>query len=321
MNHMGPFCPTHHLHKSLIIFLCILSISLSAIGKPKEEYSLPVPPTPTPERVEVFVGESKTITLKASGRIEEPIKFFIRKKPSKGTLGAIQPVDSKSAEVDYTSDPSSKAGEDFFTYAAQSIDSPVSAAARMEIDLRLRPAVLVYPRLLDFGTVSLGDSKQIDLVISNAGGKAAALDMSINSPWRFAEPPSNGVAGGGEVLIALVFEPRSPGDYSERLAITRDGSEVVTLRGSGMDAFSWPSQGLLISSEMRAGAQAMIPFTNRTGADRIVEFEWPGNIIAPRALRIPAGETMQVPVALDASTPPSFSTRSTVPFRSGNFTA
>lgn len=266
------------------------------------------------------MGEPQTIPLKVSGRIVEPLRFLIRKKPRQGSLGEVRRTGPKTAEVLYTPAPGAKVGEDFFTYAVQSVDSPVSAPARIDIDLSLRPAVLEYPRNLDFGAVPLGDSARLDILVSNTGGKAAALQIRANPPWTLAETPPDGIKGGGQAVIGLIFEPGASGDFSERLPLTTEGGDFIVLRASSQGAFSWPSQGLIIATEARSHSGHSIPFTNLTGTDRIIEFEWPQGVEAPKHVEISANSTVPVPMALE-NVPPSFSFAGPVAFRSGNFTA
>jgi len=282
---------------------------------------MPVPPMPISGRAEGYLKESFWIVLQASGRIEEPLEFLIRKDPRKGTLRLpIERTGPKTAKVLYTPFHDAMPGEDFFTYAAQSVDSPVSVSARIDIDLRLQPAVLEYPQILDFGEVRIGDSVTLDVRLSNSGGRSAALQILANPPWRLAEPPPNGITGGGQAVLSLIFEPASSGDFRERLLLTSEGHDFIVLRGSSQAAFSWPTPGLAIPTEARNRSDHAIPFTNLTANARVLEFDWPSGVEAPARLEIPAHSTVPVSVALENASP-SFFFSGPVAFRSGNFSA
>lgn len=300
--------------------ILLFGLTLSGFAKPKEE-PLPAPPTTLADRVQVFVGEPTTITLRIRGRVEEPVEFLVRKKPRRGTLGAIRLTSPKTAEVLYTPGADARPDGDFFTFAAQSVDSPVSAAARVDIEILRRPARLEYPNRLEFGTVPLGDSRSSELQISNTGGQAYPLNLRVNPPWRFADPLPGSLAAGAEIVIPLLFEPTVSGDFSERLTLSAEHSAYVVLRGSGTEAFSWPAQGAEISSmDRESDHHVSIPFTNRTATSRTLEFEWPENILAPREIEVPSGQTLPLPIAVRREAPPTFSFRGSVGFRSGNFT-
>jgi len=304
----------------LLFFLPLLQVSVFEISaKPKKEASDPTPPTPIAARVRGYSSEAVTIVLQARGRIEEPLQFLIRKNPAKGSLSEIRRTGPKTAEVDYRPAADAPTGEFFFTFAAQSVDSPVSAPARVDIEINRRPAALEFAPQLDFGEVALGDSARVNFIISNTGGLPAILGIAPQPPWHLPEPAPDSVDARKQVVITFIFEPQQTGAFSERLVITPDKSRFAVLRGTGKQALSWPAQGLIIASEERERSDLSIAFQNLTTKTRSVEFNWPENLIGPKKLEIPALSTVPIPVSLAASAPPSFSFRGAVFFRSGNF--
>lgn len=304
----------------ICFFISLLQIGVVELSaKPKKEETLPVPPTPISAKVRGYSGDVLAIVLQAKGRIEEPLQFYIRKKPAKGSLGEIRQTGPKTAEVLFRPSGSFLSGEDFFTFAARSVDSPVSAPARVDIVITHRPAELQFSPELDFGEVALGDSARREILISNSGGLPAFLDISPTPPWRLAESAPSVVEPGNQIVVPLIFEPKQPGDFSERLGVSSDKSRFTVLRGACKQALSWPPQGLTIASEERDRSDLSIAFQNLTTNTRSVEFQWPEDIIGPKKLEIPAQSTVPISVSLAASAPPSFSFRGAVFFRSGNF--
>ena len=301
-------------------FIILLFWSPLAHSKEKKEETIPVPPFPISSHVQVFMDQPKKIALKASGRIEEPIKFLIRKKPLRGSLGEIRFKTPKIAFVEYIPDKGTRPGEDFFTYAAQSIDSPVSVAATIRIDLLPRPPALSYPRTLDFGEVPVGDSACREIFITNAGGKDASLGIRAKTPWKLAEPVPDIVPSGGEAVVTLFFEPLALGDYNDKLSLTLNEVEFVRLQGTAVDILSWPVKGLEISSEMRAHAQS-IDFTNKTDTARTLTIDWPETLRATRKIELPPEKTVSVSVEVPPEAPPAFQYRGDVSFRSNQFSA
>lgn len=304
----------------ICFFISLLQIGVVELSaKPKKEETLPVPPTPISAKVRGYSGDVLAIVLQAKGRVEEPLQFYIRKKPAKGSLGEIRQTGPKTAEVLFRPSGSFDSGEDFFTFAARSVDSPVSAPARVDIVITHRPAELQFSPEFDFGEVALGDSARREILISNSGGLPAFLDISPTPPWRLAESAPSVVEPGKQIVVTLIFEPKQPGDFSERLGVSSDKSRFAVLRGASKQALSWPPQGLTIASEERDRSDLSIAFQNLTANTRSVEFQWPENIIGPKKLKIPAQSTVPISVSLAASAPPSFSFRGAVFFRSGNF--
>lgn len=304
----------------LLFFLSLLQASVFEISaKPKKEASDPTPPAPISARVRGYSNEVLTIVLQARGRIEEPLQFLIRKNPAKGSLSEIRRTGPKTAEVDYRPAADAPTGEFYFTFAAQSVDSPVSAPVRVDIEINRRPAVLEFNPQLDFGEVALGDSARVNFIISNTGGLPAILGIAPPPPWHLPEPAPDRVDAGKQVVITFIFEPQQAGAFSERLVITPDKSRFAVLRGTGKQALSCPAQGLIIASEERERSDLSIAFQNLTANTRSVEFNWPENLIGPKKLEIPALSAVPIPVSLAASAPPSFSFRGAVFFRSGNF--
>ena len=280
-----------------------------------------VPPTALAARVQVFIDQPTTITLRVRGRVAEPVEFLIRKKPRQGTLGAIRPTGPNTAEVVYTPGADARPEEDFFTFAAQSVDSPVSASARVDIDLIHRPARLDHPRKLEFGSLPLGDLGLQDLWISNSGGRPFPLELRVNPPWRIAGPVPRSLQPGAEISIPIAFEPLDAGDFSERLTLDADGGPLVLLVGTGARPLSWPARGLEIPSTARESEPLAIPFTNETNTPRTLLFEWPDNVLAPRSIEIPPGGTVQVEIGVRPEAPPTFAYRGSVSFHCGRFSS
>ena len=305
------------------ILFCLSLFQVGALelsAKQKKEEPIPVPPNPVSERVQGYVKESLNITLRATGRIEEPLDFLIRKPPRKGSLGELRRTGSKSAMVVYTPAADTGPEDDSFTFAARSVDSPVSAPARIDIELLLRPAALEFPQTVDFGVVPIGDSVRLEVCIKNTGGSDAPLDFSIDTPWSFVDPPPNFLAGGQKIAIKLVFEPTCLGHFTGRLVLSKHGKNFVVLQGSSTEALSWPAQGLVISPEMRTSLNLGITFTNLTDSVRNVEFEWPYHIVGHQSINIPVNGSKLAALSVDDAMPSSYSAKSEVRCRSGNFT-
>ena len=284
----------------------------------KEKEVVPTsPPMAKTGVATVFVDTAAEISLQIAGRIVEPLDFLVRKEPKHGRLSGLRRTGRNSAAVLYTPDAHAAPGDDFFSFAAQSLDSPVSAPATVWIRLVERPPVLECPGELDFGKVFLGDTEERGLAIKNAGGGTAAGTIRPNPPWRPAGPGQFRVPAGSESSILLVFEPLEERDFSDRIQIGADPKSVVLVRGSGVAPISWPKDGLVASPADRGKGTASITFTNNSASERTVTVEWPEFLKAVREVTLPAGGFSVVKWEIAA--PLSLKYEGAAEVRSGNF--
>ena len=154
-----------------IVVLAFLPL-IFAYGGNKEEVPVP-PPMAKPLEVSAFVGRPTEIHLTMGGRIVEPMTVLIRKPPRLGGLGELIRTSRGTVTVLYTPDPGVGPGADSFSFAAKSVDSPVSAAATVQIRLVDDPPLVQYPKELDFGAVFLGDTAEKNVAVRNTGGGTA----------------------------------------------------------------------------------------------------------------------------------------------------
>ena len=307
------------------IFLGVLFVALCPVKghaeekKKKGEEEMIRPPMPVPSSVAIYVDTPERIALQIGGRIREPLVILIRKFPKHGTLGPVERPTTKTAYVTYTPHRKASPGSDSFRFAAQSIDSPVSASAQVDIALRMRPAALDYRREVDFGTVPLGETSTQDIVISNHGGSAASGEVVLKSPWKLEGDPRYSVPGGGQTSLRVVFDPTAPGDFRDRLHIGSSPQDAISLCASAIEPLDWPAKGLSISSLMREKEPATLEFTNKTAVSHTLLFDWPEFVRAPSELALDRFSSASVDV--EVSAPPAFSFEGMVSFHSGCFTA
>ncbi|MDP8237947.1 MAG: Ig-like domain-containing protein, partial [Candidatus Hatepunaea meridiana] len=103
----------------------------------------------------------------------------------------------------------------------------------------ISPDIDISPTPLDFGTVTVGQTEEIEVTIANIGGKDLTIsDIVING--EVFEDDFNGeftLIPGNETIITVSFSPETAGDYAGELTITSndpdEGEFVVTLTGIG----------------------------------------------------------------------------------------
>ena len=301
--------------RPLAILLAAGLALASPVFSKEKELVPPPPPMAMTGAATVFVDTPVEITLQIAGRIVEPLSFLIRKRPKHGTLGEVRRTDRNSATLVYTPDARTGPGDDSFSFAAQSFDSPVSAPATVLIRLVERPAILDHPGEIDFGKVLLGDKKERPMELKNSGAGVASGDVRPNSPWRTGKTGEYRLPAGKASTIDLVFEPFEERDFIDKLQVGPES--MVVLRGSGVAPVAWPKEGLVVSPTDREAGKAAIPFTNNSPAERTLKVEWPEFLQGAREVILPANGTAVVKIEISA--PLSLKYEGEAEIRSGNY--
>lgn len=307
---------------SFCSLLCFFGCWLFATGelvadKQKEGPSFVRPPMPESTSLETTIGTTKEFTLRIGGRIEEPMRILIRKKPQIGTLGEPVRTGRNTVLFSYTAPAGTQPADDSFTYAVQSIDSPVSAPARVNLRLVESPAVLRVASQLDFPATDVGEAAVAVLEIQNAGGAPARLKPQVNAPWHIEENSEVSISGGTTHELHVSFRPQAAGIYDDgRLML--DDRTIVTLRGEASVPLEWPTKGIPFDADARKSGVVSLRLSNRSTNARTVEFEWPAFFKAPPRLELQAGTTAEVQIRLEA--PPMFFQKGEVKVSSGYFT-
>jgi hypothetical protein len=299
------------------LFFLILAVLACHRGSAKDrEAGATPPPLAKPGSALVYLGEPAEVSLNVGGRIVEPLSFLIRKPPRHGVLSNLRRTGRTSAVVTYVPGPGAVPGDDSFTFAAQSPDSPVSAPASVWLSLLEKPPILEYPASVDFGTVFLGDTAERELDLRNSGGGQAIGKIQINPPWS-GKVSEYRIPSGSEKRIRLVFRPTDERDFSDRIRVGDDPKASVELRGTGAAPLTWPKAGLVFSPEQRTKGFAEVALTNQSPQERALTFEWPGFVKAPREVSLPPGATVSVRAEIIGPIKTTF--QGAVPISSGNF--
>jgi hypothetical protein len=290
----------------------------AALAKKEEQITTP-PPLAKTGMVTAYLHKPQEVVLQVRGRIFEPLTFLIRKPPRRGRLGEVRRTSMNTATVTYFPDPAAGPLDDFFTFAAKSSDSPVSAPATVWVRVLEASPVLEHPAELDFGAVFLGDSVERKVVLRNSGGGRASGRIDPNSPWTVRGSSAFSVPAGAETSFTLVFCPPDERSFSDRLRLGPEQGDSIELHGQGIAPFSWPRGGWVFSPEQRANGTAEFAVTNETPEEKVLAVEWPGFIKADREIRIPAGATASIKAGVVGTLKKAFQGSANV--RSGNFTA
>jgi hypothetical protein len=295
--------------------LFFFSAPLHAQAKDKEQ-PITRPPWPKPVVVSAYVGEKTPINLPLQGRIEDPVTILIRKKPRLGLLSEPERVNRQTWRVWYSAPPDSAEDLDSFSYAAKSVDSPVSVAAQVQVSIVKRAAQLVFSDDLDFGNVSVGDTLVQDIDVQNSGGKTAVINPALRAPWKLVDAIPIQIKGGETKKIRVAFSPDSSGLFAEKLVLEPDTKSAIKLNGSSSNPIQWPSKPVLFASDKREAPQS-VSIKNLTDQIRSLVFEWPDFLEAPTHVSIEPESDIEIPIQLKAA--PTFSWDGPVFFSCGSF--
>lgn len=309
-------CSKRGSRAGLLILAAGFALGAAAFSKEKEVIPSP-PPMAKTGVVSVYVDQPVEISLQIAGRIVEPVNFLIRKPPRHGKLSGMQRTGRNASAVLYTPDPGTGPGDDFFSFAAQSADSPVSAPATVWVRLIERPSALELPAEIDFGNVFLGEREERSLALRNAGGGVAVGTIRPNAPWQTRGTGAFRLAAGAESTIPLVFEPLEERDFSDSLQIGPDPKSIVRIRGSGIAPVTWPKDGLVISPTDHAKGTSAITFANNCAAERTLTVKFPDFLKAPKEVTIPPGGTAEMKVEIAGA--PSLNYQGDIEVLSGSF--
>ena len=253
------------------------------------------------QAVSTQVGCPVTIVLTAAGRTVEPLEFLIRQQPQLGTLGEVRRIGGNKASVIYTPRSKIHVGSDSFTFAVQSFDSPVSAAARIWVKIVEVPPAFECPHELDFGEVLLGKKAVLPLLLENTGGGVVSGLVEADSPWSITGPTGYQLIGGAKASIPIGFAPADERDYVGTLRVGGDPKAFVAVRGRGVAPIKVSPEVNVIDSERREGRGFSLVLTNLTPEPRSVAIDCPDFIKAPGEILLPAGgnQTVNAQIAPD----------------------
>ena len=101
------------------------------------------------------------------------------------------------------------------------------------------PVLSASPSSLDFGTVSVGQTKDLSATVSNTGSASVTLTGSVASPFRL-QPASFTLSAGAQQAVAVRFAPLDATAQNASIIFQGDDSAgsslTVAVRGAGQSA-------------------------------------------------------------------------------------
>ncbi|MFA6109322.1 MAG: choice-of-anchor D domain-containing protein [Candidatus Latescibacterota bacterium] len=170
--------------------------------------------------------------------------------------------------------------------------------------------ITVLPAILSFGSVAIGQSKSLTLLVSNSGGSMLrVLNLVASTGDVSVSKTSFTVAAGGEEALAVTLQPTQVGSFSEALEIpSNDPAQPVVsipLRATVTSGSGRPSMTLdtpsLSFGQVAMGETAVfsVPVRNVGTATLTVSNVVSDNVQAvasPTSLSVPPQETRSLTV-------------------------
>ncbi|HEY5779960.1 MAG TPA: hypothetical protein VIT00_14555 [Terrimicrobiaceae bacterium] len=280
-------------HRRYLVLIALLAGAAVQAG-PKDSPVVP-PPMAQPQSVSIFRGHSIDVALRAQGRTPGQLKFLIRSFPSKGRLGEIRVTGPKSAEVTYTHDDTSE-GSDSFTFAVQTFDSPVSAAAPITIAISEEPPALSVVKYVDFGTLEVGAAREEQIALRNSGGGILEGHIEAPPPWKILGSTEYRLARDQQRKVRILCAPTEQQDYFGKLVFSHDARAAVDLTVSAVSPFEFdPSREIELGSQdtgvLRSGG---VVIRNLSSRDRTIEISVPPEVVSPNQVTVPAGSEQRI---------------------------
>lgn len=282
------------------VAILFLTTTISFGGKKDKENLPPPPPMPQAQDVSIYRGRSIEIPLRAIGRSPGQLRFLIRTQPKHGTLGPIQIIDRKNAVVTYTQDEKSAASSDSFTFAVQGPDSPVSAPGVVSLTISEEPPAFSVVHELDFGTVTLGNTRSEEVVLQNPGGGVLAGRITVPPPWRIAGNEMYRLGRKETQKVRLIFEPTDDEEFNGQVRFSHDIKAYIVLTGTGFAPLAFePAKELSFAEDPSSSRRtATLTVQNRTDAARAVELEYPENVSGPEQLFLKPREEKDISIEI-----------------------
>lgn len=258
----------------------------------------PPPPMMLPQRMIVYKGETIDIPLQATGRTKPNLRFLIRSKPSRGSLSDIMVGPNQTAKVRYTHNPEKGLGPDSFSFAGQTLDSPVSASARVLIEVVERPPQAQMARALDFGTIQLGRESSRRFVLTNTGGGVLVGELRVPEPWLLKESGEYAIAAGEKREFNLTYRPETARLHQGTLRFSHDDSASVTLKGEAILPLHIEPARLAFQAGPNGERKALLRIRNESEEDRIVTITLPPAFEEVKEFTLALGTEEEIPLHL-----------------------
>lgn len=277
-------------------FFAAFLLTLPLISAATKEDS--APPSPSVGKMlrepQVVRGGACELVLRGIAMPRSLVEFEVAKGPRYGTLGPPRRIDVATVAYPYQHSGSKAATVDRVEFKLQT--GPMNSWGRLTATISVlepKPQLGMEPGALDFGSVSIGESRPLKLRVRNVGGGVLDGEILTEAPWSIEGSKKISLAGGEEAAFSIVFSPDGPEERMGRLEVRLPGmaSTGVPLSGAGVYRFQAPE---MIAFEKTAGSPVLdVPITNLTKKPLRLEISAPSPILCESSLELlPAGRSV-----------------------------
>lgn len=261
-------------------------------------------PIPRPG-VEKLKGRTeKELVLKVVGN-QVGVDFELDTHATKGRL---QPVSANSAQLKYTPPADRAVTRDSFLFRARRGQS-YSPWETFHIALLDSGPRLQFQNALDFGTLRLGETKTLPLLVVNSGDASAIEELSIQKPWSVAPSQSPvQIDPEKELLLQVSVRAEAVGRTAGELALGKGASYMpVKLLVEVPRWIETTPASLALTpaapGETASTRSAEFSLKNPNPVVETFQIESKGELQHPAEVTLQPGETRAVRVRLQSTDP------------------
>ncbi len=292
----------HRFPKIVCLLLFFSPLFLSAA--PKKNTAPPIDPTVVYNAdVKVLRGGICEVHLRAISPQGYDVEFktITESGPRAGSLSAQQRNSKSSVSYFYTHNGKKNSTQDSFRFKARSGPQKAWGYANATIRIEEPPPIFVAaPASLDFGSVFLGESRTLPILIKNSGGGKLRGRFKVGEPWRIADSADLVLAEGESKKILVTFDPVST-DTQRGSLIFESGKKPfpeIALQGMGESRFEAPEKAAF---EQRVGAKELrIPVKNRTAEPLSISVHCPAPLEVSDSITLPPESSDELLLTLPA---------------------
>jgi hypothetical protein len=154
---------------------------------------------------------------------------------------------------------------------------------------------VVTPAHLDFGSVRVGETKELPLEIENTGDTPTEVMIESNRTWFVPTPSQFSLEANGKKSPVIRFKPSVSGRLLADLTVTSSGStQLVRLSGDIPQWLEVSPQSLQITPDKNQLREASLFVKNPNKETETVHVDSKNALIHPTSVQLPAGEAVEI---------------------------
>ena len=151
------------------------------------------------------------------------------------------------------------------------------------------------PAHLDFGSVRVGETRELPLELANTGDTPTEIMIESNRSWFTPTPSQFSLEANGKKSPLIRFTPSISGRLLADLTVTSSGSvQLVRLSGDIPQWLEVSPQTVQITPDKNQLREASLLIKNPNSEEETITIDTKNALIHPPSVRLPAGEAVYV---------------------------